>query len=78
VHPETETIRRIRQAVSRGKLIEPFRAADVNWACGITDAGTFLPKHRVGNPGMNGKRNTEHFVRIAPGLYRLKEPNPSV
>jgi len=70
-------MRRIRAALASGTLIQPFRAADVNRACGITYAGTFLSKHRVGNPGMDGKPNTERFVRIAPGLYRLKEPNPS-
>lgn len=31
-------------------------------------AGTFLPKHRVGNPG----GNTELFVQVERGLYRLK------
>ena len=69
---ERETMRRIREAVKSGTLTEPFRAADVNRALKIHYAGVFLPKHRVGNPGMKGKKNTEHFVLIERGLYRLK------
>jgi hypothetical protein len=69
---ERETMRRIREAVNSGTLTEPFRAADVNRALKIHYAGVFLPKHRVGNPGMKGKKNTEHFVLIERGLYRLK------
>jgi hypothetical protein len=65
---ERETTRRIREAVNDGSLRQPFRAADVNRALGIDYAGVFLPKHRVGNPG----KNTEHFVLIERGLYRLK------
>jgi hypothetical protein len=69
---ERETMRRIREAVKNGTLTEPFRAADVNRELKIRYAGVFLPKHRVGNPGMKGKKNTEHFVLIERGLYRLK------
>lgn len=61
-------MRRIREAVKRATLTEPFRAADVNRALKIHYAGVFLPKHRVGNPG----KNTEHFVLIERGVYRLK------
>ena len=50
---EGQTIRRIRDAVSRGVLEEPFSPRDVNDTLGIHWAGTFLPKHRVGNPGGN-------------------------
>ena len=66
---EGESIRRIRDAVSRGLLEEPFSPRDVNCALGIHWAGTFLPKHRVGNPG----RYTELFVQVSrhPALYRL-------
>ena len=66
---EGETIRRIRDAVSRGLLEEPFSPQDVNHALGIHWGGTFLPKHRVGNPG----GYTELFVRVShrPALYRL-------
>ena len=69
---EKETMRRIREAIRAGSLTEPFRAADVNRALHIGYAGVFLPKHRVGNPGTNGRKNTEHFVQIERGLYRLK------
>ncbi len=69
---ERETMRRIREAVKNGTLAEPFRAADVKRALKIDYAGVFLPKHRVGNPGIKGKKNTEHFVLIERGLYRLK------
>jgi hypothetical protein len=65
---EGETIRRIREAISNGTLRQRFNASDVNHAIGITFAGIFLPKHRVGNP--NGE--TEHFVRITRGLYQLR------
>ncbi len=65
---ERETIRRIRELVRNGELKQPFKPADVNAALGIDWAGTFLPKHCVGNPG----GNTELFVRLARGLYRFK------
>jgi len=61
-------MRRIGEAVKSGTLTEPFRAADVNRALKIHYAGVFLPKHRIGNPG----KNTEHFVLIERGLYRLE------
>ena len=66
---EGETIRRIQDAVSRGLLEEPFSPRDVNDVLGTHWAGTFLPKHRVGNPG----RYTELFVQVShqPTLYRL-------
>ena len=62
------TIRRIRDGVRSGRLGSRFTAADVNLVRGIDWAGTFLPKHRVGNPG----KFTEHFVRLELGLYRLQ------
>jgi len=65
---ERDTIRRIRQAVVDLRLAEPFRAADVNRVLKIDFAATFLPEHRVGNPG----NNTELFVQVNRGLYRLK------
>jgi hypothetical protein len=65
---EGDTIRRIREGVTGGRLNLHFRADEVNKALGIGFAGTFLPKHRVGNTG----GNTELFVRINAGLYRLK------
>jgi hypothetical protein len=64
---ERETIRRIREALKSGRLKRSFKPTDVNSALAIHWAGTFLPKHRVGNPG----RNTELFVRIQRGLYGL-------
>jgi len=65
---DRETVRRIREAVRQGILRPAFKAADVNLALGIGWAGTFLPKHRVSNPG----GYTAHFVRIDRGMYRLK------
>ncbi len=64
---ERDTIRRIRAAVRVGRLQEPFKASEVNKVLGIHWAGTFLPKHRVGNPDSN----TELFVRVERGRYRL-------
>ena len=66
---EGKTIRRIRDLVRRQVLHEPFSSRDVDNALGIQWAGTFLPKHRVDNPG----GDTELFVRVSlsPALYRL-------
>ena len=61
-------MRGIREVIEGGRLLEPFRPADVNRALGIDYAGVFLPKHRVGNPG----GFTQHFIQIERGLYRLK------
>jgi hypothetical protein len=63
-------ITEIRLAVLEGCLSEPFGAKDVkNAVPGYADKTypVFLPKHRKGNPG----GNTELFVRVSPGLYRL-------
>ena len=65
---EKETVQKIKKAVRDGKLPKEFTPKLVNAALGIHWAGVFLPKHRVGNPG----RDTEHFIRIQPGIYRLK------
>jgi hypothetical protein len=65
---ERETIRRIREAVRTGTLPQVLTPINVNWALSIDWAGTFLPKHRVGNPG----GYTELFVQIERGRYRLK------
>jgi hypothetical protein len=65
---ERDTIRQIRQAVTAGKVPHIFKPADVNAALKIDWAGVFLPKHREGNPG----DETELFVRVGRGRYRLK------
>jgi hypothetical protein len=68
---EGRFIREIRKAVREGWLKEPFRANDVRLAVpGFADKtyNVFLPKHRIGNPD----ENTELFVQIKKGLYRLK------
>ena len=60
----------ICRARSRGRLPERFRAADVRKACPERAKGTystFLPKHRVGNPG----GYTAYFERHADGSYSL-------
>ncbi len=61
----------IRGAIQEGRLKQPFTAADVRQACpGWNPAtyGSFLPKHRVGNPG----GYTPYFVRESAGRYRLR------
>ncbi len=58
----------IRQAIANGTLGQPFKPSDVNRALGISYAGTFLPKHRVGNPD----GNSQHFIQLGRGLCRLK------
>jgi len=65
---DRQTIRDIRKTVRCGRLLEPFRAADVNQLLGIDWAGTFLAKHCVGNG-----YTTEHFVRVGRGLYQLRK-----
>ena len=65
---EGDTIRKIRAQIGSGRLTSEFTPAQVNAAPGITWAGTFLPKHRVGNLG----NNTELFLRLRKGLYRLR------
>lgn len=65
---ERKTIRLIREAVHTGKIPTEFTPAQVNAALGITYAGTFLPKHRVGNK----RSETELFIPIRKGLYKLK------
>jgi hypothetical protein len=75
-----ESIRRICQAVEQGQLAEPFSPAMVNAVLGITYAGVFLPKHRVGNPGFNGKPNSELFIQVSrhPALYRCHRSSENV
>ena len=67
---EKWTIRSIRKAVAEGRLPETFGPTAVNAHLDISYAGTFLPKHRVGNPG----KNTELFTQVShrPALYRLR------
>ena len=60
---EGKTIRKIREAVRTGKLGREFAPAEVNVVLKIHWAGTFLPKHRVGNPD----GYTELFVRVRLG-----------
>ena len=64
------TIRRIRAALRTGTLSQPFNGRQVNDALGIGYAGTFLPKHRVGNPS----GTTELFEQVSqkPALYRVR------
>jgi len=61
----------IYTAVRSGKLVQPFNAAMVRAACpgwATHTYLTFLGKHAVGNPG----HETEHFVRVARGSYKLR------
>jgi hypothetical protein len=66
---ERETMRRIREAVANRRIPREFRAANVNKALGIDWAGTFLPKHCEDN----ARGETERFVRVSRGLYRLRQ-----
>ena len=68
---ERATIRQIREAVTSGRLTQPFSPKDVNRALGIHWAGNFLPKHREGKPG---NKFTVLFVQEShrPALYSLK------
>jgi len=71
---ERDTIRRIREATRTGRLPRHFTPADVNKVLSIHWAGTFLPKHRAGNPG----GYTVLFVRVRSGVYRLITSGPCV
>ena len=65
---ERDTMRRIREAVAADRLNgDDFTPGEVNRELGIHWAGTFLPKHRVGNPG----GMTERFVRNGRDRYSL-------
>jgi len=66
---ERDTIRKIREAVGAGRLLRQFTPADVNKLLSIHWAGTFLPKHRQGNPG----GYTALFIRVSSGVYRLRD-----
>jgi hypothetical protein len=60
-------------AVLDGRLREAFTRDDLRRACAgwpKSIYAAFLPKHSVGNIA----GNTELFVRVAPGLYRLNRP----
>jgi len=63
----------IVQAVRQERLKEPFTKRDFRNACPDWGEGTynaFLDKHAVGNPG----RNSELFIRVAPGKFKLLRP----
>ncbi len=60
----------IYAAVRSGKLTQPFNAAMAKKAClgwANRTYHTFFGKHAVGNGSQ-----TELFVRVGRGLYRLK------
>jgi hypothetical protein len=59
---ERDTIRRIREAVQSGRLGDTFTPADVNRVLRIHWAGTFLPKHRVGNRGAIASYSSRSIV----------------
>jgi hypothetical protein len=66
-------VQKIKTAIQNSALPTAFTPADVNKKLNIDWAGTFLPKHRVGNPG----GNTELFRRLGPAetkpaRYRMK------
>ena len=63
----------IIKAIENGDLKEPFTKEDFRNACPNHGEGTyqaFLDKHRVGNP----RGNSELFVKVAPGLFKLVKP----
>jgi hypothetical protein len=48
---DRDTIRGIKHGVLARCILATFKPADVDNALKIQWAGTFLPEHRVGNPG---------------------------
>ena len=65
-------IEKIKEAIEKGKLAEPFGKKDLEEVVPDLGRGTYnayLWKHHVGNPG--GKK--EYFEKVAPGKFRLKK-----
>ncbi|MBW2566393.1 MAG: hypothetical protein JRE24_05835 [Deltaproteobacteria bacterium] len=65
--------RSIVDAVTQGRLEEPFSADDFREACSgfaYETYRTFPYKHRVGNPG----GYSALFVLVAPGRFKLRRP----
>lgn len=63
-------IEKIREAVEKGNLDEPFGKKDLgekfpDWPEGTRNA--YLWKHYVGNP----RGYKEYFEKVAPGKFRL-------
>ena len=63
-----KTIGEIRRAVKSGTLSQPFRAAVVNKAVGITFAGNFLSKHCDIRPD---EAFTWLFDNVLDGIVKL-------
>jgi len=63
-------VHQIRDAVSAGKVKEPFKFSDFSF---LSSSPSFISKHAVGN----GKY-TEYFVRVRLGLYKLKGENQPI
>lgn len=64
----------IAKAISSGKLVQPFRSADIERSCPGFATNTyrnFLAKHAVGNPS----GAIELFKRIEVGAYCLQSDN---
>ena len=64
----------IYAAVLSGKLAQPFDADTAKYAVPGWAEKTyhvFFNKHRVGNPG----GETELFIRVAPGRFKIKGPD---
>lgn len=72
---EGDNIQDIRDAVRRGKLTQPFRAAAVNAAIGIDYAGNFMAKHC---DQRSDKSFTWLFDRVERGLYRLNQAQQAI
>ena len=64
-----KTFLRLLQLVEKAALVEPFLVSEARTATGLSWAGNFLAKHRLGNP----PHETELFVRVAtsPVRYRI-------
>jgi len=65
---QRKTMQLIQHAIRDGRLKQPMRGVDLNEALGISWGGNFLAKHCL-----NTGSSTARFVRVARGLYRLKD-----
>lgn len=57
-------IKQIKDDVISGKVKEPFKSSNFSF---LKNSPSFISKHAVGNG-----RNSEYFIRIGRGLYKLK------
>jgi len=67
---KSRLVAKIKKALKKGNLSKRFDAKELELVCpGFAHRtyGSFLPKHRIGNPG----KHLVHFKRYPNGKYSL-------